>query len=82
MGLNVNKIIELEDNSKYLLVKKTMYQGSKYYQAFKVDKNNNIDESDITIFKESMSGMEIFVTIVLSNDELYQTLNRIFDAQL
>lgn len=78
MGLDINKIIELENNKKYLLVKKTMYLGNKYYLA----KEYNDKVTDISvIFKENMSGIDVFVSQVDNNDENYETLMRIFDAQ-
>ena len=78
MGLDINKIIELENNTKYVLIKKTMYLGNKYYLA-------NVYQDKITddtvILKESMSGIDTFVSIVDKNDENYETLTRIFEAQ-
>ena len=82
MGLGIDKIIELENNSKYLLTKKTMYQGSKYYLASKMDNKNNIDTNSNVIFKESMSGTEVYVTEISPKDDLNETLNRIFEAQV
>ena len=82
MGLGIDKIIELENNLKYLLTKKTMYQGSKYYLASKMDNKNNIDTNSNVIFKESMSGTEVYVTEISPKDDLNETLNRIFEAQV
>ncbi len=80
MGLDINKIIELENGKKYLLTKKTMYLGNKYYFA-NLYKDNQVDNQTVKIFKESMSGVDTFVSEINSNNENYETLTRIFDAQ-
>lgn len=62
----IKQIMELDDNSKYVVVKQAMYKGESYYVAVKVTD----DEEDVVLDKElAEENVKIFHQILVDGVE-------------
>lgn len=76
MGLEINTIITLEDNKKYVVLNETIYEGKKYFLTASVD-----NASDVAVFLEEIEGVDTYVRRVI-NEELMLKLKELLKAQL
>lgn len=81
MGLQINTIISLENNEKYVVLNETMYGGVKYFLVMGVDNNKNIIPTNVAIIEEIIDGQNIYVNRV-KDPELIIILTRILKSQI
>lgn len=81
MGLQINTIISLENNEKYVVLNETMYGGVKYFLVMGVDNNKNIIPTNVAIIEEIVDGQNIYVNRV-KDPELIIILTRILKSQI
>lgn len=81
MGLQINTIISLENNEKYVVLNETMYGGVKYFLVMGVDNEKNIIPSNVAIIEEIVDGQNIYVNRV-KDPELIIILTRILKSQI
>ena len=80
MGLKPNCIIILENKEEYIVLNETMYLGKKYFLAMGLAPNRVVDNTNIVILEEYVSGVETYVTKVVDS-EIMKVLTRMFKAQ-
>lgn len=76
MGLEINTIITLEDNKKYVVLNETIYEGKKYFLTASIDNSN-----DVAVFLEEVEGVDTYVRRVI-NEELMLKLKDLLKAQM
>lgn len=81
MGLEVNTIITLEDNKKYVVLSETIYEGKKYFLTASIKEDNTTDTSDVAVFQEELEGLDIYVRKVVDSD-LMLKLKDLLKAQM
>ena len=52
MGLNINTIIHLEDEERFVLLAETEYDGGRYFLAMGVDEKNDVIPHKVAILEE------------------------------
>ena len=52
MRINLNTVITLENNEKYIVLNETVYDDNKYYLVMGIDDNNQVIQSKVAIIKE------------------------------
>lgn len=72
MGLEINTIITLENQEKYVVLNETMYQGKKYFLAMGIDEKKEPISSDVAILEEDLEGLDIYVKKVTDAEMLVQ----------
>ncbi len=73
MGLEINTIITLSNDEKYLVLKEIMHSGKKYFLV------KNIDNEAQDIFEEELEGLDIYVKKVIDL-ELKEELTNLFNS--
>lgn len=73
MNLEKDKIILLEDNTKYVITNQTEYNGKKYYLVMGVNSEETTITNEIAILESSESGDDIYVDKV-TDPELIKVL--------
>lgn len=73
MNLEKDKIILLEDNTKYVITNQTEYNGKKYYLVMGVNSEETTITNEIAILESSESGDDIYVDKV-TDPELIKIL--------
>ncbi len=73
MKLEKDKIILLEDNSKYVVTNQTNYNGKDYFLVMGVDSEETTITNEIAILDQTISGDDIYVNKV-SDPELIKIL--------
>jgi hypothetical protein len=81
MGLEINTIITLESNEKFVLLNETMYGGVKYFLVIGVDDNRNVIPTNVAIVEEIIDGNDVYVDRV-KDPELIIILTRILKSQI
>lgn len=81
MGLKINHIIVLENNSEYIILNEVMESGHKYFLAMGLDKNRQVITSNVIILEEHVSGFDTYVSLV-KDSELISKLTKLFRAQM
>ena len=81
MGLNINTIITLENNEKFVVLNETFYEGNKYFMVMGIDENKEIIPSKVSIFKELVEGIETYI-IKITDPELIAKLTDILREQI
>lgn len=81
MGLEINTIITLENNERYVVLNETMYQGKKYFLVMGIDQNKEIISSDVAILEEELEGLDIYIKKV-TNSSLLTQLANLLKAQM
>ncbi len=61
MNLEKDKIILLEDNTKYVITNQTEYNGKKYYLVMGVNSEETTITNEIAILESTESGDDIYV---------------------
>ncbi len=80
MGLKRNCIIVLENNEQYIILNEAMYYGKKYFLAMGLDQNRVVNNKNVVILEEYVSGFETYVTKVIDSETI-KVLTRMFKAQ-
>lgn len=73
MNLEKDKIILLEDNTKYVITNQTEYNGKKYYLVMGVNSEETTITNEIAILESTESGDDIYVDKV-TDPELIKIL--------
>jgi hypothetical protein len=81
MGLQVNTIVTLSDNQKYVVLSETMYQGSKYFLMAGLDDKKDVKSNDVAIFLEIVEGLDTYVKKVV-DQELLLSLTKLLKEQM
>jgi hypothetical protein len=81
MGLQVNTIVTLSDNQKYVVLSETMYQGSKYFLMAGLDEKKEVKSNDVAIFLEIVEGLDTYVKKVV-DQELLLSLTKLLKEQM
>lgn len=81
MGLEVNTIITLSNNEKYVVLNETMYSGKKYFLTMGVDDKKEVKSSDVAVFVEELEGLDIYVRKV-SDSDLLLKLTKLLKEQM
>ena len=74
MGLNINTIIHLEDEERFMLLAETEYESGRYFLAMGVDDNNDVIPEKVAILEEEIECRE--------NGEPEIYVDRVMDPQL
>lgn len=61
MGLEVNKIITLDNLKKYIVLNETFYAGKKYFLTMGINEKMETDANEVVIFEEEMDGLDCYV---------------------
>ncbi len=80
MGLKRNCIIVLENKEEYIILNEAMYYGKKYFLAMGLNKDRVVDNKNVVILEEYISGFETYVIKVVDSETI-QILTRMFKAQ-
>lgn len=70
MGLEINTIITLSNNEKYVVLNETIYQGKKYFLTMGVDEKKEIQSDKVLIFEQELEGLDIYVKQITDTDLL------------
>ncbi len=68
MGLEINTIITLEDNKKYLVLNETIYEGKKYFLTASITEDNKNSNEEVAVFQEELEGLDIYVRKVIDQN--------------
>ena len=80
MGIKNNTIITLSNNEQYVVLSETMYEGMKYFLVMGI-KNNEVDSSNVAIFREEVEGIETYV-VKVKDPNLMATLTNLLKSQM
>ncbi len=75
MGLEINTIITLENNEKYVVLTETIYSGKKYFLVMGVDEKNAVKTKDVAIFEEEVEGLDTYIEKVADSELLIKLMN-------
>ncbi len=81
MKLEINTIITLENQERYVVLNETTYQDKKYFLVMAVDEKKEIIPSNVAIIEEIQDHDEIFVEKVTDPEQLL-VLTKELKAQL
>lgn len=81
MGLEINTIITLENNEKYVVLNETMYMGKKYFLTMGIDEKKEVKSNDVAILQEELEGLDIYV-IKVTDSELLIKLTQLLKEQM
>ena len=81
MGLEVNTIITLSNQEKYVVLNETMYLGKKYFLATGLDDKKEIKTDNVVIFVEELEGLDTYVRKVTDSELLIQ-LTKLLKEQM
>lgn len=75
MGLEINTVVTLENNLKYLVLNETMFQGKKYFLTNEVNENKEVVSEEAIFFEEELEGLDTYVKRVLDEDLIQQLMS-------
>ena len=81
MKVQINSIITLSNNEKYMVLNETVYENNHYFLVMGVDDNHEILSSKVAIFKEEVENNETYVSKVLDS-KLIIELTKLLKSQL
>ena len=81
MKVQINSIITLSNNEKYMVLNETVYENNHYLWVMGVDDNHEILSSKVAIFKEEIENNETYVSKVLDS-KLIIELTKLLKSQL
>ncbi len=81
MGLEVNTIITLSNNEKYVVLNETLYSGKKYFLTMGVDEKKEVQTDNVAIFEEELEGLDTYVKKV-TDSELMIKLTSLLKEQM
>lgn len=70
MDININDVLTLHDNSKYLVLSETLYHDYKYYYLVEVTEDGEDVKDNIKIMKEKKDTDRTILVAVTNPDEL------------
>jgi len=68
MSLNINTIIHLEDDERFVLLSETEYEGIHYFLAMGVDEQKDVIPHKVAILEEIAEDDDIYVDRVTDPD--------------
>ena len=68
-----NTMITLEDNTTYVLIDETEYEGKKYFFAIRIENETNNPTTDYEVFEEEIENNEVYMN-TLEDSPLKQTI--------
>jgi len=68
MSLNINTIIHLEDDERFVLLSETEYEGIHYFLAIGVDEQKDVIPHKVAILEEIAEDDDIYVDRVTDPD--------------
>jgi len=68
MSLNINTIIHIEGDERFVLLSETEYEGSHYFLAMGVDENREVIPHKVAILEEIAEDDDIYVDRVTDPD--------------
>ncbi len=77
MELQINTIITLSNNEKYIILSEATFFKDKYFRAIKMDEAKGIESNNIVIFREEIDDLDIYVRKVI-DDNLLEQLTKLF----
>lgn len=77
MENRTRKIIELENDEEYLILRQILYKNETYYVTTQVLNNGSDFAKEITLLKESNENNDIYVTVVDDPNILKTILNHV-----
>ena len=80
MGNKIDKVITLDDNTKYMIVDQGNYNGKCYFLVSKLDNDNNLTET-ISIMEETIENGVSTVT-TLKDEKLLKALAEYFEKRM
>lgn len=81
MDINVNEVITLENNLKYLVLADILNNGIKYYYLIEVSEDSDDIKDNVKIMKENKMNNNIFLKVVDNEDELV-TVSKLLSKKL
>lgn len=81
MNLKVNTIITLDNNDKYVVLSKTLFEGVNYFLMMGIDDNKEAISSKVAIFEEETIGLDTYVKQV-SDPVLMVTLTKLLKSEM
>ncbi len=81
MGLEIDTIITLSNNERYVVLNETMYSGKKYFLTTGVDEKKEIKSDQVAIFLEEIEGLDVYVRRV-TDPELLVQLTKLLKEQM
>lgn len=70
MNININDVITLHDNQKYLVLAETLYHDYKYYYLIEVTEDGEDVKDHVRIMKEKKDSDRLILLDVKDHDEL------------
>jgi nitrogen regulatory protein PII-like uncharacterized protein len=70
MNINVNEIITLHDNTKYVVLAETLYHDYKYYYLVEVAEDGEDIKDSFKIMKEKKDADRTIIVTVTDESEL------------
>jgi len=68
MSLNINTIIHIEGDERFVLLSETEYEGIHYFLAMGVDENREVIPHKVAILEEIAEDDDIYVDRVTDPD--------------
>ena len=81
MKINVNTIITLSNNERYMVLNETQYENNRYFLVMGIDENKDIIQSKVAIFQEVLEDEFVYVEKV-ENPKLIIELTNVLKSQL
>lgn len=81
MKMQINKIVKLSSDEKYIVLNELNYNGNFYYLTMGLVSDNEYDSSKVIIFKEVKDESSYYVEKVIDSNLLYE-LTKLFKEQL
>lgn len=81
MQIQINSIITLENQMKYVVLNQTIYQNHNYFLVMEVDQNKEVVPTNVAIIESIFDGKDTYVEKITDSD-LIITLTNILKAQI
>lgn len=81
MKLELNTIVRLNNDEKYIILNEIELDGKKYFLTMGIIKDNEIDSSKVVILEEAKDDEGFFVEKVIDSDLLLK-LTQLFKDQM
>ena len=81
MKLELNTIVRLNNDEKYIILNQITEDGKNYFLTMGIIKDNEIDSSKVVILEELQDEEGYYVEKVIDSDLLLK-LTKLFQAQM
>lgn len=81
MKLELNTIVRLNNNEKYIILNKTTFDSKDYFLSMGIIGDNEIDSSKVVILEELKDDEGYYVEKVIDSDLLLK-LTKLFKDQM